>query len=32
MRKGLGRKDAVKRTAAAYGISKKELYDRSLEE
>jgi len=31
MRKGLGRKDAVKRTAAAYGISKKELYDRSLE-
>jgi len=31
MRKGLGRKDAVKRVAGAYGLSKKELYDRSLE-
>ena len=31
MRKGLGRKDAVKRVAGAYGMSKKELYDRSLE-
>jgi 16S rRNA (cytidine1402-2'-O)-methyltransferase len=30
MRKGLGRKDAVRRTAEAYGISKKELYDRSI--
>ncbi len=31
MRKGLGRKDSVKRVAEAYGLSKKELYDRSLE-
>ncbi|NJD57443.1 MAG: 16S rRNA (cytidine(1402)-2'-O)-methyltransferase, partial [Nitrospirae bacterium] len=31
MRKGLGRKDAVKRVAGAYGLSRKELYDRSLE-
>ena len=31
MRKGLGRKDAVKRIAGAYGLSRKELYDRSLE-
>ena len=31
MRRGLGRKDAVKRTAEEYGLSKKELYDRSLE-
>jgi 16S rRNA (cytidine1402-2'-O)-methyltransferase len=31
MRKGLGRKDAAKRVAGAYGLSKKELYDRSLE-
>lgn len=31
MRKGLGRKDAAKRVAGAYGMSRKELYDRSLE-
>ncbi len=31
MRKGLGRKVSVKRVAGAYGLSKKELYDRSLE-
>lgn len=31
MSKGLGRKDAVKRIAGAYGFSRKELYDRSLE-
>ncbi len=30
MKKGLGRKDAVKRTAGAYGLSRKELYDMSL--
>ncbi len=30
MKKGLGRKEAVKRVAAEYGLSKKELYDRSL--
>jgi len=30
MRRGLGRKEAVKRIAGEYGISKKELYDRSL--
>jgi 16S rRNA (cytidine1402-2'-O)-methyltransferase len=30
MKKGLGRKEAVKRIAEEYGISKKELYDRSL--
>ncbi len=32
MRKGLGRKEAVKRVAEQYGLSRKELYDRSLEE
>ncbi len=31
MKKGLGRKEAVKRIAAAYGLSKKELYNKSLE-
>ncbi|MGE5301546.1 MAG: 16S rRNA (cytidine(1402)-2'-O)-methyltransferase [Acidobacteriota bacterium] len=31
MKKGLGRKEAVKRIAEQYGLSKKELYDRSLE-
>jgi len=31
MRKGLGRKDAVKKVAGAYGLSRKVLYDRSLE-
>ncbi len=31
MKKGLGRKEAVKRIAGQYGLSKKELYDRSLE-
>ena len=31
MKRGLGRKEAVKRIAEEYGISKKELYDRSLE-
>lgn len=30
MKKGLGRKDAVKRIAESYGLSKKELYDKSL--
>ncbi len=30
MKKGLGRKEAVKTVAESYGISKKELYDRSL--
>lgn len=30
MKKGMGRKDAVKRIAEEYGISKKELYNRSL--
>ncbi len=30
MKKGLGRKEAVKRIAGEYGISKKELYDKSL--
>lgn len=30
MKKGLGRKDAVKQVAEEYGLSKKELYDRSL--
>jgi len=30
MKKGLGRKEAVKTVAGIYGISKKELYDRSL--
>jgi 16S rRNA (cytidine1402-2'-O)-methyltransferase len=31
MKKGLGRKEAVKKIAVAYSLSKKELYDRSLE-
>jgi 16S rRNA (cytidine1402-2'-O)-methyltransferase len=30
MKKGLGRKEAVKRIAEEYGLSRKELYDRSL--
>lgn len=30
MKRGLGRKEAVKRIAEEYGVSKKELYDRSL--
>ncbi|OHE56761.1 MAG: 16S rRNA (cytidine(1402)-2'-O)-methyltransferase [Thermodesulfovibrio sp. RBG_19FT_COMBO_41_18] len=30
MKKGLGRKEAVKKIAGAYGLSKKELYDKSL--
>jgi 16S rRNA (cytidine1402-2'-O)-methyltransferase len=30
MKKGLGRKEAVKKVAGEYHISKKELYDRSL--
>src|SRR5512135_1315672 len=30
MRKGLGRKEAVKRVAEQYGLSRKELYDKSL--
>jgi 16S rRNA (cytidine1402-2'-O)-methyltransferase len=30
MKRGLGRKEAVKRIAEEYGISKKELYDKSL--
>jgi 16S rRNA (cytidine1402-2'-O)-methyltransferase len=30
MRKGFGRKEAVKRIAEAYSLSKKELYDKSL--
>jgi 16S rRNA (cytidine1402-2'-O)-methyltransferase len=32
IKKGLSRKDAVKRIAGAYGLSKKELYDKSLNE
>jgi 16S rRNA (cytidine1402-2'-O)-methyltransferase len=32
MKKGLSRKDAVKRIAGTYGLSKKELYDKSLNE
>jgi len=32
MRKGLGRKEAVKRIAETYGLSKKELYKKSLDE
>jgi len=32
MKKGLGRKEAAKKVAGAYGISKKELYDKSLNE
>ncbi len=31
MRKGLGRKESAKKIAEAYGFSRKELYDRSLE-
>ncbi|MEW6162730.1 MAG: 16S rRNA (cytidine(1402)-2'-O)-methyltransferase [Nitrospirota bacterium] len=31
MKKGLGRKEAVKKIAKAYGLSKKELYDKSLD-
>jgi len=30
MKRGLGRKEAVKRIAEEYGLSKKELYDKSL--
>jgi 16S rRNA (cytidine1402-2'-O)-methyltransferase len=30
MKKGLGRKEAVRTVAEGYGISKKELYDKSL--
>ncbi len=30
MKRGLGRKEAVKRIAEEYGLSRKELYDRSL--
>lgn len=30
MKKGLGRKEAVKKIAEAYGLSKREIYDRSL--
>ena len=30
MKKGLGRKEAVKRVAEQYGMSRKELYDKSL--
>jgi 16S rRNA (cytidine1402-2'-O)-methyltransferase len=30
MKKGLGRKEAVRRVSETYGLSKKELYDRSL--
>ena len=32
LKKGLGRKEAVKKIADQYGLSKKELYDRSLNE
>jgi 16S rRNA (cytidine1402-2'-O)-methyltransferase len=32
MRKGLSRKDAARRVAADYGLSRKALYDQSLEE
>ena len=31
MKKGLSRKDASKRIAEQYGLSRKELYDKSLE-
>ncbi|MEW6001682.1 MAG: 16S rRNA (cytidine(1402)-2'-O)-methyltransferase [Nitrospirota bacterium] len=31
MKKGLGRKEAVRKVAEAYGLSKKELYDKSLQ-
>lgn len=32
MKKGFGRKDAVKKISETYGLSKKELYDKSLAE
>jgi 16S rRNA (cytidine1402-2'-O)-methyltransferase len=32
MKKGFGRKEAAKKIAEAYGLSKKELYDKSLDE
>lgn len=32
MKKGLGRKEAVRTVASQYGLSKNELYDRSLQE
>ncbi len=32
MKKGIGRKEAVRKIADAYGVSKKELYDKSLNE
>jgi len=32
MKKGLGRKEAVKRIAETYGLSKKALYKKSLNE
>ncbi len=32
MKKGLGRKEAVKKVSEEYGLSKKELYDKSLNE
>ena len=32
MKKGKGRKEAVKLVAEQYGLSKKELYDKSLKE
>jgi 16S rRNA (cytidine1402-2'-O)-methyltransferase len=32
MKKGFGRKEAAKKIAEAYGLSKKELYDKSLNE
>jgi 16S rRNA (cytidine1402-2'-O)-methyltransferase len=32
MKRGLGRKEAVKKIAAEYGLSKNELYDKSLNE
>jgi 16S rRNA (cytidine1402-2'-O)-methyltransferase len=32
MKRGLGRKESVKKVAEEYGLSKKELYDRSLNE
>jgi len=31
MKKGLGRKEAIKKVAEAYGLSKRELYEKSLE-
>jgi 16S rRNA (cytidine1402-2'-O)-methyltransferase len=32
MKRGLSRKEAAKRVAQAYGLSKKQLYDKSLDE